>query len=297
MDRKPDLKAALAAVTEVPAARLSLGELIDSWFTTNIDQQNPRLAKWREPFADISAWDVTSEQIVVCANALIDAGYKPSTVNRDISALGSAYKWAKRNRLTPRGFVSPTLGVERFTETPRRIELSKADLQRVLLRARGFRDARFGAFIALIVDSGARRNEVLERHWRDVDLDAGTIHCPTTKTGVPRVLHFRPETAKLLRRVWRSRNPDDLLFEGKVKGTVITYKTSWDKLTRELGLEWLHLHDLRHVAAADLLRSGVTIAVAAQVLGHSPKILASRYGHLEIGALRAAQEQRWGAAA
>ena len=87
--------------------------------------------------------------------------------------------------------------------------------------------------------------------------------------------------------------PDDLVFEGRVPGQPITYKAAWRALTRDVGAPDLHLHDLRHAAAARLLRAGVTLGVAAQVLGHDPAVLARRYGHLEIGALRAAQEQAW----
>ena len=69
----------------------------------------------------------------------------------------------------------------------------------------------------LLVDTGARKSELLERHWRDVDLDAGKIVCNVTKTGVPRVLHFRPETAALIRRAWKLMPPDKLMFEGRVR--------------------------------------------------------------------------------
>jgi site-specific recombinase XerD len=37
------------------------------------------------------------------------------------------------------------------------------------------------------------------------------------------------------------------------------------------------MHDVRHAAAANLLRAGVTLDVAAQVLGHDPAVLARRY--------------------
>ena len=45
--------------------------------------------------------------------------------------------------------------------------------------------------------------------------------------------------------------------------------------------------------AANVLRAGVTLGVAAQVLGHDPAVLARRYGHLETEVLRKAQEQAW----
>lgn len=52
---------------------------------------------------------------------MIDGGYKPSAVNRDLSALGSAYRWAISKRRSPRGFRSPTLEVPRKEETIRRV--------------------------------------------------------------------------------------------------------------------------------------------------------------------------------
>lgn len=61
----------------------------------------------------------------------------------------------------------------------------------------------------------------------------------------------------------------------------------------ELGLPDLHVHYVRHAAAAGLLRAGVTLGVATQVLGHSPQVLDRRSGHLEAETLRKAQEQAW----
>jgi site-specific recombinase XerD len=73
----------------------------------------------------------------------------------------------------------------------------------------------------------------------------------------------------------------------------VDYRASWRNLVAEIGRKDLHMHDIRHAAAANLLRAGVTLGVAAQVLGHDPAVLARRYGHLETAALRAAQEQAW----
>jgi integrase len=108
------------------------------------------------------------------------------------------------------------------------------------------------------------------------------------------VLHFRDETAALIRRVFQKRAADQLPFEGRVPGQPICFRKAWLTAVREVGLPDLHMHDVRHAAAAGLLRAGVTLGVAAQVLGHSPQVLARRYGHLETGALRKAQEQAWG---
>ncbi len=286
-------KAAAAAEDHVPTA-LTLRELVLGFNTRAATDYDWRLRKWLDAFGDRSAWDITSETLEACAQAMRQAGYKPSTINRDISALGTCYKWARQQRLSPRGFRSPTLGVRRYDEGIRRVEISAQQLAVLRARSLTVQDRRFGAFVHLLIDTGARKSELLQRRWRDVDLVNGHILCETTKNGAPRVLHFRPETAALMRRIWHGRmGPDKLLFEGRVPDNPVDYRKTWRALTTEIGCADLHLHDIRHAVAANLLRAGVTLGVAAQVLGHDPAVLARRYGHLEVGALRAAQEQAW----
>jgi len=294
---KIDLAAAVAATEDRPPAEMTLGELILGFNSVTAGDYDWRLKKWIQAFGTTSAWAVTTEQLDTAAQAMLAHGYKASTVNRDLSALGTCYRWAKQKRLSPRGFRSPTLNAARTPEAIRRVEVNAEDIQRLKARVMTSRDRRFAVFVALLVDTGARKSELLERRWADVDLDAGTIHCATTKTGVPRILHFQPTTGDLIKRVYKAMPPDRLVFEGRVPGEPISFRTAWRTITKDIGLPGLHMHDIRHTAAADLLRSGVTLGVAAQVLGHSPQVLARRYGHLETGALRQAQETRWGVAA
>ena len=291
--RKIDLAAAMAAANDQPAQALTLAELVRAYSLSALDGSETRLKKWISAFGTISAWEVTSEQLETAAQAMVEHGYKPSASNRDLSALGSAYRWAKTKRLSPRGFRSPTLGVARLEEAIRRVEVTREQIDALRARSLAYRDRRFGVFVALLIDTGARKSELLERHWSDFDLDRGEILCATTKTGVPRLLHFRDETAALIRRVFPKRTSDSLPFEGRVPGQPINFRKAWLTATAEVGLPDLHMHDVRHAAAADLLRAGVTLGVAAQVLGHSPQVLARRYGHLETATLRKAQEQAW----
>jgi integrase len=224
---------------------------------------------------------------------MIEHGYSPSTVNRDIGTLGSVYKWAKLKRLSPRGFKSPSLGVRRYEEKIRRVHIEKDQIEALRTRSLAYSDRRFGVFVALLIETGARKSELLERRWCDVNLETREILAPQTKNGTPRVLFFSEQTAELIRRVCPKRANEKLLFEGRVPDQPITYKRIWGVITKEIGLGDLHMHDIRHAAAASLLRAGVTVGVAAQVLGHDPAVLARRYGHLETATLKRAQEAAW----
>jgi site-specific recombinase XerD len=291
-----DLAGAMDEVAAGESCELTLRELAKAYCNCHMDQSDLRLRKWVEAFGDFSAWAITPEQLRTASQAMMQHGYKNSSINRDVSTLGSMYRWAAKKRLTPPGFASPTLSVGRLEEGIRRVHIDAEDLQRLRASALAHSDRRFGVFVALLIDTGARKSEILNRRWSDVNLDEREILAPTTKNGTPRVLFFREETEALIRRVYTKRSAEALLFEGRVPGQPLDYKRAWRSLTRELNLADLHMHDLRHAAAANLLRAGVTLGVAAQVLGHDPAVLARRYGHLETTALRQAQEASWAAA-
>ena len=294
MRNKIDLRQAMANVQENIATEMTFSELASAYCARQFDGADLRLRKWVEAFGTESAWSITTRQLSIAAEAMLQSGlYKPSTINRDTSTIGTLYRWAIRRHMAPTGFVSPTLGLTRFEEGIRRVEIKDKEVKQLLDGAKGCQDRRFGVFVRLALETGARRSELRERRWVDVDLEKRTIEVIETKTGRPRVLFFSEETAAQMRRVWPSRPDTELLFEGRVRDRPINYRRQWVELTRAIGRPDLHLHDLRHHRAAELLKCGTTIAVAAQVLGHSSLILQRRYGHLENSTLRAATEASW----
>lgn len=174
MRPKIDLAAAVAAAEQHQAAPLTFKELVLGFNTSSAGDYDWRLKKWIEAFGQTPAWDISSELLENAAAAMLKAGYKPSTVNRDLSAIGTCYKWAKRQRLTPKGFRSPTLGVSRYNEGIRRVEVSAQDIADLRARSLTVRDPRFGIFVHLLIDTGARKSELLERLGADFDLDKGS---------------------------------------------------------------------------------------------------------------------------
>lgn len=294
MRPKIDLRQAMAHVTEHIAAEMTFAELAKAYCAVQFDGADLRLRKWIEAFGSESAWGLTTRQISIAAEAMLQSGlYKTSTINRDTSTIGTLYKWAIRRHLAPVGFVSPTIGLQRYEEAIRRVEIKDAEIAKLIDGAKAFKDRRFGAFVRLVLETGARRGEIHWRRWSDVDLDGRTIEVIDTKTGKPRMLFISAETVEQIKRVWPKRNPDELLFEGRIKGRPISFRRQWTELIGKIGRPDLHLHDLRHHRAAALLKAGVTVAIAAQVLGHSSLILQRRYGHLETKTLRTATEASW----
>lgn len=284
------------------AVEITLAELVNAHEAVRAHKcLGNRLKKWIDPengLGAIRAWSVTPEALHNAARVMLDAGYANGSVNRDIGALGQVFKWGiEVKRIAPSGFVSPTKLVPRLPSVIRRVDFGATEIQRLRDAAAASKDRRFTAFVWALLDSGCRKSEALERRWQDFDAQAGTLTCPTTKNGSARVLLLSPKTAKLiaaLRPV--NAQPADIIWHGKRGVTSgINNRKPWLALVESLGHAGMHIHDTRHAVAADLLKNGTTVAVAAQILGHADHtMLTRRYGHLEIGTMKLAQQNRWG---
>jgi len=259
--KRINLQSALAAQPRVEAPlAMTFGELARAYLVSNYDGADMQLRKWVELFENTCAWDVSPQEITRAGLALIENGYSPSTVNRNISQIGSVYRWAKKRLLTPAGFISPTLSQHRYEEPVRRVNLSDKEVQRLIDGSAGEKDRRFQVLIRLLVETGARFSEVAERVWSDFDFEACSIEVIHTKTGRPRMLFFSQDTLKLILRVWPTRPNKGMPFESeKAQGKVKNYKKPWEKLTNSIGRRDIRIHDLRHYRAKLLLASGVTV--------------------------------------
>lgn len=290
-----DLRAA-AEIADETALDITFSELVKAHELTHPEKQlGPRLLKWVAAFGDLNAWAITPAQLHKASREMVRQGYVGGTANRDIGAIGQVYAWAvKRQRIAPSGFVSPTLSIPRHAETIRRVYISDDELAKLKFLARtSFRDRRFGLFVAMLADSGARKSEVLERTWSELDIEGRRVTLETTKNGDARTLFFSQETMDLAAKLKSKGKATGLIFEGRC-GTPVNYRKPWAALTKMIARPELHLHDLRHGFAASLLAQGVTIGVAAQLLGHRDQtMLLRRYGHLETGHLEKVMDARF----
>ena len=167
---------------------------------------------------------------------------------------------------------------------------------------------RLGAFYRLAAYTGARRGELLNLRWTDLDLEASEVTFSgstdvidgqrvegTTKGGRRRIVSLDTGTVDIMRehrkaqRVERMAagrwwcDDDDLVFRAQ-EGSPL-HPDSVTALARKLiaasDLPPARLHDLRHVHATTLLLAGVPVHVVAARLGHAdPAITLRVYAHV-----------------
>jgi integrase len=192
------------------------------------------------------------------------------------------------------------------------------------------RSHRLSAFYHVAAYTGARRGELLNLRWPDIDLDGKKITISgstgiidgervdgTTKSGRSRVVTIDDDTVAVLKEHRKGQAADQLLtgedWRGNVGGHVFT--TGWGeqiypdtvgalmaKIIRNHNapadgprpmepLPHARVHDLRHIHATTLLLNGVPVHVVAARLGHAdPAITLRVYAHIIRTAETAAAE-------
>jgi integrase len=81
---------------------------------------------------------------------------------------------------------------------------------------------------------------------------------------------------------YRQHRPDALVFCGANPYAAYDERREWRRLRENAGPPALHFHDLRHIAAARMLKAGSWKLAASQVLGHADtRMIARRYGSLQ----------------
>jgi integrase len=78
---------------------------------------------------------------------------------------------------------------------------------------------------------------------------------------------------------------DDLVF-----GVVSDIKRSWTTVRAKAGLNDVRLHDLRHQAATNFIRSGLSLEETGKLLGHREPKTTYRYVNIDVGTARRAAE-------
>lgn len=128
---------------------------------------------------------------------------------------------------------------------------------------------RYSILIHLLARTGLRINEALSLIWEDIMPDRIIIKAINNKTDNSRQVPISEETYKKLYTLEKY----DYVF-GNDRGKMDLFSINKELKVRGKFLrikDWEHLscHQFRHYFATSLLRSGVSIAIVARLLGHS----------------------------
>lgn len=216
---------------------------------------------------------------------------KPTQANRTIEVFSKMFnlaeEWGFRSPNT-----NPRRGIKKYPETKRERFLSEAELQRVgevLAEMEAERIEMPSAIAAtrLLMFTGCRLGEIMTLQWRFVDLKAGVLRLPDSKTG-KKIVQLGEPALHVLRSIERVED-NYWVLPGRIEGGRLTdLQPFWQRVRARAGLKDVRIHDLRHTFASFAAASGMSLHMIGKLLGHSSTQTTRRYAHLAEGTVKVA---------
>ncbi|MFY8183611.1 MAG: tyrosine-type recombinase/integrase, partial [Polynucleobacter sp.] len=149
--------------------------------------------------------------------------------------------------------------------------------------------------VLFLIYTGARKREVLDSRWRDIDWAQRSWRIPKTKSGKVRHVPLSTGAMKVLEHLRLSiRNgylDEQAIFSNPKTGKpFVSFFYSWNNARIRAGLPEFRIHDLRHSFASYLVNAGRSLYEVQELLGHADIKTTSRYAHLSRERLVAAVE-------
>jgi integrase len=199
---------------------------------------------------------------------------------------------------------NPCRGIEKHPEVKRRRYLNADELARLLAALDAYPDQSTANIFRLLLLTGARRGEVLCARWADfVDLDRTESPAKwvklgsTTKQKTDHEVPLSTAARQLLLKIREAQTSKravlgEFVFPGNGSAKhVVSVKKAWASICKAAKLTNLHIHDLRHSFASQLVSKGASLPLIGALLGHSNPTTTHRYAHLFQDPQQAAVEQ------
>ena len=215
----------------------------------------------------------------------------PYQANRTLGVLSKMFNLAELWGLRPDG-SNPCRHVKRFREEKRERFLSDAEYRRLgetlkEIERDGSETPSAIAAIRLLMLTGCRLSEIQKLRWEHVDLEAGGLRLPDTKTGA-KVVHLGDPAIEVLRGLDR-QDDNPWVIAGRKPGSHLTdLQHPWRRIRARAGLDDVRIHDLRHSFASGGLLVGEGLPMIGKLLGHTQVQTTARYAHLANDPLKAA---------
>lgn len=286
------------AVRQEDKASLTMAALVKAFMTQHVEaKRKPRsAAEYHRLFDNLilpelggkRVKEITRSDVSRLHHALRSTPYQ---ANRVLAVLSKLFNWAEQHDHRPDA-SNPCRHVEKYREEPRERFLSPAELGRLgraLTKSEreGLITPWMAGAIRLLVFTGARLSEILTARWDWVDLPAGTLTLPDSKTG-RKTIHLNPPALEVMNSLPRVAGNSYLIAGRKQGAHLVNLQKPWRLVRAHAGLDDVRVHDLRHSFASVAAAGGFSLPLIGAMLGHSQPATTARYAHLAADPVKAA---------
>ena len=235
---------------------------------------------------DRNASDFDQRELHRYRETRLKEGNMESSIRQHMRVFRSAW-----SRVNTKIYNIPDLTLPKFSVPKQKTDyLSAEDEDRLLTHlfcrkphACGTGDWEFEMHdvIVLLLDTGARYNEIAQLEWKQVDLKEKTIELWRGKTDTASYIYMTDRVHRVLQRRAEAKRHDRWVFTNWERTSHRTDNTTYlNQTIKAAGVPYT-VHTLRHTFATKMLKAGMTLNDVRVLLGHSSIQTTLRYGHLE----------------
>lgn len=220
---------------------------------------------------------------------LAEETISPATVNRYMTYLRVVFAYAVNDlEILP---INPMSKVKKLSENnARKRYLTKSEIKLLLDKCK---ECNYDLYLCVLIAllTSARKSEILNLTWENIDLEHKMFYFLETKNGEDRGVPMHEFLYKEIEQYKRNKNvrklKEDYLFVNSIgdKNEQLIGKL-FPKIVKKCGIEDFRFHDLRHTGASWQAMSGISQPITQKTLGHKSPAMTNRYSHLRDEFLR-----------
>ena len=243
---------------------------------------------------ELSMDSVDTDLIRDWMESLMDKGNSASTINKNLSALRSFYRFALKRELVKKDPAHAVTGPKKSKPLPQ--FLREGEMDRLLDELEwdsSFNNVRARTILLLFYEAGLRRSELIGLDDKDIDFEAAQLKV-TGKRNKQRIVPFGAELAETLKNYKAKRQEEFGETSGALflsdKGERISgaqvYQIVRKYLSMVTSLKKRSPHVLRHTFATAMLNNGAGLETIKSLLGHESVSTTEIYTHTTFEQLK-----------
>jgi integrase len=281
-------------IKRTPSEKMTIVEALQRYEKEIVPTKKPstqirearRIKLLKAEFGKYSLAALTSEIVADFRDQRLSAGKSNNTVRLELALLGHLYSTAIKDWHIALA-SNPVAIIRKPSPGPsRNHRISKADHERLFRALCNHSNPMLAWIYIVALETCMRQGEILNLKVQDVDLPRRIVRLNDTKNGSPRTIPLSKEAARVLKEAIEHpmRQDCSLIFFGEPgrdkKRGPYQFNKAWLDTKREIGLEELHFHDLRHEAVSRLFEAGLNDQEVAAISGHRSAQMLMLYAHL-----------------
>lgn len=202
-------------------------------------------------------------------------GKAENTIRLDLALLSHLFNTARRE-WGMEGLANPVLSIKMPSGSNQRSRrLEDEEESKLIQELAKCRNKYIAPIVIFAIETGSRQGEILKLQWQNIDFNQKLAHLIDTKNGESRTIPLSPKAMSLLSTLPRA------IKGGKVFNvTADGLSRAFSRCCKNLGIEDLRFHDLRHEATSRFFEGGLNTMEVATISGHKTLQMLKRYTHL-----------------